>query len=273
MAVEADDERAASTPEVAPERTRTMKRFISRKLALTIAVLAVGVTVVGGIAAASIPSATDGAITACVTAEGAPRIIDADADQGCNDGETRVSWGPGWKARGMWAVDQMYEPGDVVQAPARFAMGAAQCAVSTGAVYVKAEAGAEKPSFPPFPAHPCYDSTWVKLFSFPDPPPIGSIRIGVSDNGVAARLTPHTRYELRTWNFVDGTAWLHVEDRYPDRSPVDVRECAVTALPVGAAAPATVIRQQIDYTDWILLYTYVGNRRANFAVDATISCR
>jgi hypothetical protein len=76
----------------------------TRKRSLIIGSLgaAVGVTVGGiTIASAAVPSA-DNTITGCY-AGGAPlRIIDAEAGQVCNAGETKLAWGGGMRFRGIW---------------------------------------------------------------------------------------------------------------------------------------------------------------------------
>jgi hypothetical protein len=70
---------------------------------------------------------------------------------------------------------------------------------------------------------------------------------------------------LRTWNYSDGTIWINVPDR-------DVRQCAVTATPVTGSPGATVVRQQVDYANWILLYTYANTTRQQMAADVVLAC-
>lgn len=70
---------------------------------------------------------------------------------------------------------------------------------------------------------------------------------------------------IKSWNYSDGTIWLNVPDR-------DVRQCAVTATPVTGAAGATAVRQQVDYTNWILIYTYAGTTRQQMAADIVLAC-
>jgi hypothetical protein len=70
---------------------------------------------------------------------------------------------------------------------------------------------------------------------------------------------------IRTWNFSDGTVWLNVPDR-------DVRNCAVSATPVTGRAGATAVRQQVDYKDWVLIYTYAGTARAHMDLDVILAC-
>jgi hypothetical protein len=64
---------------------------------LTAGLVAGGVT----IAQAAIPSANN-TITGCSTTSGPLRLIDTDAGQKCNTGETTVSWGGGMRFRGVW---------------------------------------------------------------------------------------------------------------------------------------------------------------------------
>ena len=52
----------------------------------------------------------------------------------------------------------------------------------------------------------------------------------------------------------------------------DVRQCAVATTPVGTKADSNVVRQQVDYKDWILLYTFVGTTRTHMALDVSVSC-
>lgn len=70
---------------------------------------------------------------------------------------------------------------------------------------------------------------------------------------------------MTTWNFSDGTVWVNVPDR-------DVRQCAATATPVTGKAGATVVRQQVDYKDWILFYAYANGTRAQMDVDLVLAC-
>ena len=70
---------------------------------------------------------------------------------------------------------------------------------------------------------------------------------------------------MRSWNYSDGTVWLNVPGH-------DVRSCAVSATPVGAPVSAHVIRQKVDYQDWILMYSYVSGTRARMDVDVILAC-
>jgi hypothetical protein len=70
---------------------------------------------------------------------------------------------------------------------------------------------------------------------------------------------------IKAWNYTDGTVWLNVPNK-------DVRNCAVTATPVTSKAGATVVRQDVSYPDWILLYTYASAARSQMAVDVVLAC-
>jgi hypothetical protein len=73
--------------------------------------LAVG----GGVAIASIPSTTTGAITACVNrSTSAVRIIDYQAGRRCSAAETTLNWSKGYTYRGAWSASVTYSAQDVV---------------------------------------------------------------------------------------------------------------------------------------------------------------
>ena len=86
-------------------------------------------------------------------------------------------------------------------------------------------------------------------------------RVTTTDNNT---LKP-TRITIKSWDYSDGTIWLNVPDR-------DVRQCAVTATPVSGSPGATVVRQQVDYANWILLYTYANTTRQQMAADIVLAC-
>jgi hypothetical protein len=68
----------------------------------TVGLTAAGVTMGGvTIAQAAVPSANN-TITGCYTAANPLRIIDTDAGQKCNTGESTLSWGGGMRFRGVW---------------------------------------------------------------------------------------------------------------------------------------------------------------------------
>ncbi|HEV2890572.1 MAG TPA: hypothetical protein VGX28_09365 [Frankiaceae bacterium] len=93
------------------------------------------------------------------------------------------------------------------------------------------------------------------------PGPAYFTRVLTTDNAtVKPAMTP-----IKTWNYTDGTVWINVPEK-------DVRNCAVTATPVGAKPDTTVIRQPVDYKDWVLLYTYTGTARTQTAVDVVLAC-
>lgn len=93
------------------------------------------------------------------------------------------------------------------------------------------------------------------------PGPAHFARVLTTDNGT---YKP-SRVGIRTWNFSDGSVWLNV-------TGPDVRQCAVTATPVGAGPDSTAVRQHADYKDWVLLYTYTGAARAHMALDVVLAC-
>ena len=101
----------------------------TRKRPLIIGTLgaAAGATLGGiTIASAAVPSA-DNTITGCYTAGNPLRIIDAEAGQACNTGETKLAWGGGMRFRGIWtdgvgpgnvpynSTDRPIRKGDVVR--------------------------------------------------------------------------------------------------------------------------------------------------------------
>jgi hypothetical protein len=51
-----------------------------------------------------------------------------------------------------------------------------------------------------------------------------------------------------------------------------VRQCAVNATPVTPGGNATVIRADVTYSDWILLYTFVNGARSQLPVDVVLAC-
>ena len=67
------------------------------------AVFGVAAAAVGGVgvAHAAIPSSSN-EINGCYTSGSALRLIDTDAGQACNSGETPISWGGGMRFRGVW---------------------------------------------------------------------------------------------------------------------------------------------------------------------------
>ena len=69
----------------------------------------------GGVALASVPSSTTGALTACVlNTSGAVRLIDYQADKRCSTTEHTVSWSKGYRYRGAWSSAAAYSVLDVV---------------------------------------------------------------------------------------------------------------------------------------------------------------
>jgi hypothetical protein len=77
---------------------RTSKRsLLIGTIGAAAGVVAGGVT----IAHAAVPS-TDNTITGCYTTANPLRIVDTDAGQKCNTGETTLSWGGGMRFRGVW---------------------------------------------------------------------------------------------------------------------------------------------------------------------------
>src|SRR4051794_3001530 len=81
-----------------PNLPRTRRRLA----AMTAAAIAIGVLGGTGMYAyAAVPSANN-TITGCYTSASPLRIIDTDAGQACNAGETTLSWGGGMRFRGVW---------------------------------------------------------------------------------------------------------------------------------------------------------------------------
>ena len=69
----------------------------------------------GGVALASIPSASTAKFSGCVARQGgALRVIDAQAGKKCTSSEKKITWSKGWTHRGAWASGTTYKPGDVV---------------------------------------------------------------------------------------------------------------------------------------------------------------
>ena len=54
---------------------------------------------------------------------------------------------------------------------------------------------------------------------------------------------------------------------------MDVRRCAVNAVPVDTAVSAHVLRRNLDYPEWALLELYLNGRRDRFAIDVSVSCQ
>ena len=76
---------------------------------------AASVVVGGGVALATIPSSTNGQITACVNrTTAATRIIDYQAGRRCATTESTISWSKGYRQRGAWATTGSYAVLDVV---------------------------------------------------------------------------------------------------------------------------------------------------------------
>lgn len=84
-------------------------------VAFTAGVLVAGVVGGAGAAIAAIPSTTTSSFNACVNkTSGAVRIIDFQAGRRCTSRETSVSWGKGYRHRGMWVSVAVYAAQDVV---------------------------------------------------------------------------------------------------------------------------------------------------------------
>ena len=93
------------------------------------------------------------------------------------------------------------------------------------------------------------------------PGPAYFTRVLTTDNGTAKpAMTP-----IKAWNYSDGTVWLQVP-------AFDVRHCAITATPVGARPDSNVVRQNVDYKEWVLFFTYTGTTRTHMAVDFVLGC-
>ena len=99
-----------ATPAAGPaSRRRRLLHVVAGALAGAGATALVG----GGLALASVPSAT-GTVTACVKkAGGAVRIIDTATSARCWRGETRIAW-TSLTPRGAWTASAGYRGGDIV---------------------------------------------------------------------------------------------------------------------------------------------------------------
>jgi hypothetical protein len=244
-----------------------------RYYALAIAPV-VGVAVAAGIAVAGTPAA-DGSITACVNEAGIPRIIDTEAGDTCGESEQAISWTSGWRHRGTYDANQAYAVGDVVSINNRTPLCGAE-----NAVVLARMIGTEtlvKTTPGPDTGCPYANGLW-RVISYapnvPSPPSFpGVVRIWLTDDNTANRTS--TGIEVQTWNYADGTVWIHLPAEVQHR-PVDAKRCTTIATPIrwGNMPGGFVNREYTEYQDWILLRTYAANGQPReLALDVSIDCR
>jgi hypothetical protein len=247
------------------------KRPTRRALKTAVAAAAAVGAVAAGtlVAQAAIPSSSTGRITGC-TSSGAPlRLIDTDAGQTCNAGETKVSWGGGMRFRGVWKADATtatipysqadpVQKGDVIRYDGP--VNKYGCTTPKGS-WVNV-AGAH--------AYPCleYPQNWAPLALDGAQGAAGSnadahwIRIdgagkllASSDNG--AWTYPSYPY---TWIWLPGVA--------------DASKCSVTAT-VTKTAPVFATAEPYAGTGYVLLAAFsmaTGQAVPGYPIDATMTC-
>lgn len=237
------------------------------KLSTKIAAVAVAVVagpLATGIAMAGTPSA-DGTITACVKADGTPRIVDTEAGQTCASGERSLAWSSGWRHRGTYDRAKTYAVGDVAVLPKP--CGTIAFAFQNGrSTWVKTGNGPNPYCL--FDTYHVDTATWRPVSLPPSTPPQewddqSLLRIGKTDWD--AYEVWQTR-EIRTFNSTGG-AWLNIKG-------LNAKYCAVNATPVSSS-PVVVTRADYDslYPEWIYLATAKPTGElVNVPLDVLIDC-
>lgn len=248
-----------------------------------IAAVALAVPALAGVAIATVPSTSDGTITACVTDEGTPRIIDTEAGDACAEGETAVSWSSGWEFKSFYDHTASYQAGDVVLAPDSECPAGVRGYIG-GSTWLKVRTSAEVelPSYAPenqpfiyankvgcpgryqdwVPLYRGMDSGWIRSIAR-SAVAFGSVRIGVNDYGRTVCLVNDC--SSKVYNMGDGTVWVYLPNQYAD-------SCALTATTVSNAT-TFVNRRPTDYEHWVRLATVDwAGRPVRVPVDVMIQC-
>lgn len=91
----------------------THRRGFGRRMAIAAIAVPLTLTLLAGIAFATIPARNTGRYTACVRNDGTLRMIDFESGTRCAQGERSISWSKGWQYRGAWSSTATYAVGDV----------------------------------------------------------------------------------------------------------------------------------------------------------------